>query len=77
MRCGADRVLQEDRWNEEVVVLWIVLVLLLALAGGVLGALLEFALWAVVLTVLGLTLIGVVVRRAVEAPGRSVHRTGR
>lgn len=56
--------------------LWIVLVLLLALAGGVLGALLELALWAVVLTVLGLTLLGVVVRRAVEAPGRSGRRTG-
>ncbi len=55
--------------------LWSVLVLVLAVAGGVLGALLELTLWAAVLTVLVLTVAGVVIRRAVEAPGRSVHRS--
>ena len=72
-RCGANRTAHGRRTDrdEEVPLLWIALILLLALAGGLLGALLESALRAVVLTVLGLTLVGVVVRRAVEAPGRS------
>ncbi|MDT0277461.1 hypothetical protein [Blastococcus goldschmidtiae] len=43
--------------------LWIVLILLLALVGGFLGTLLEFALWAVVLTVLGIALLGFLLYR--------------
>ncbi len=58
---------------EEVLVLWIVLILLLALAGGLLGTLLELALSAVVLTVLGFALVGLLVRRAVGARGGSAH----
>lgn len=57
--------------------LWIVLILLLALAGGFLGTLLELALWAVVLTVLGFALVGLLVWRAVGARGRTVDRAGR
>ncbi|WP_409329482.1 hypothetical protein [Trujillonella humicola] len=47
--------------------LWIVLILLLALAGGFLGALLEFALWAVLLVVVGILAAGVLAWRAVTA----------
>lgn len=47
--------------------LWIVLVLLLALAGGFLGTLLELALWVVVLMVFGFALLGLVIWRAVSA----------
>ena len=65
----------EDARAEEVSVLWIVLILLLALAGGFLGTLLELALWAVVLTVLGFALVGLLVRRAVGARGGSAHGT--
>lgn len=57
--------------------LWIVLILLLALAGGFLGTLLELALWAVVLIVLGFVLVGLLIWRAVGAPGGSTHRSGR
>ena len=55
--------------------LWIVLILLLALAGGSLGTLLELALWAVVLTVLGFALVGLLVCRAVGARAGSAHGT--
>jgi hypothetical protein len=56
-------------------VFWIALIVLLALAAGVLGTLLELALWAVVLTVLVLAAGGALVARAVggrrsEAPAR-------
>ncbi len=57
--------------------LWIVLVLLLALAGGFLGTLLELALWAVVLMVLGFALLGLVVRRAVSSRTGSARRLSR
>lgn len=53
--------------------LWIVLIVLLALAGGFLGTLLELALWAVVLSVLGFALLGLLIWGAV---GRS-PTTGR
>lgn len=46
---------------------WIVLILLLALAGGVLGTLLEVTLWIVVLMVLGSMLVGLGVRQAVAS----------
>jgi hypothetical protein len=61
----------------EVPVLWIVLVLLLALAGGFLGTLLELALWVVVLMVLGSALLGLVVWRAVSSRTDSVGHVGR
>lgn len=54
----------------EVPVLWIVLVLLLALAGGFLGTLLELALWVVVLMVLGSALLGLVVWWASSSGGQ-------
>ncbi len=57
--------------------LWIVLVLLLALAGGFLGTLLELALWVVVLMVLGSALLGLVIRRAVLPRTGSAGRVGR
>ena len=57
--------------------LWIVLIVLLAIAGGFLGTLLEFALWAVVLTVLAAALLGVLIWRAVAGGTRSVDRAGR
>lgn len=57
--------------------LWIVLVLLLALAGGFLGTLLELALWVVVLMVLGSALLGLVIRRAVSARTGSAEHVGR
>ncbi len=57
--------------------LWIVLVLLLALAGGFLGTLLELALWIVVLMVLGSALLGLVVRRAVSPRTGSAGTVGR
>ena len=57
--------------------LWIVLILLLALAGGFLGTLLELALWAVVLTVLGLAVLGLVVRQVVTSRAGSAGRVGR
>ena len=57
--------------------LWIVLILLLALAGGFLGTLLELALWAVALTVLGFALVGLLVWRAVNARSRSTDRAVR
>ena len=51
--------------------LWIALVLLLALAAGVLGSVLELAAWAIALSVVGLVVVGLVVRRAVlPGPGR-------
>ena len=56
---------------------WIVLILLLALAGGFLGTLLELALWAVVLMVVGPALLGLVVRRAVSPRAGSAGRVGR
>ncbi|MGY1709357.1 hypothetical protein ACI8AC_07575 [Geodermatophilus sp. SYSU D00758] len=56
--------------------LWIALVLLLALAGGFLGTLLELALWAVVLMVLGFALLGLVVRRAVGSRTDASRRLG-
>ncbi len=62
---------------EEVPVLWIVLVLLLALAGGFLGTLLELALWVVVLMVLGSALLGLVIWRAVSARTGSADHVGR
>ena len=65
----------EDARAEEVSVLSIVLILLLALAGGFLGTLPELALWAVVLTVLGFALVGSLVCRAVGARGGSAHGT--
>lgn len=55
--------------------LWIVLIVLLALAGGFLGTLLEFALWAVVLTVVALAVLGLLVRRAVTARTGSAQTT--
>jgi hypothetical protein len=58
-------------------VLWIVLVLLLALAGGFLGTLLELALWVVVLLVLGSALLGLVIWRAVSARTGSAEHVGR
>ena len=61
----------------EVPVLWIVLVLLLALAGGFLGTLLELALWVVVLMVLGSALLGLVVWRVVSSRTGSVGHVGR
>ncbi len=57
--------------------LWIVLVLLLALAGGFLGTLLELALWVVVLMVLGSALLGLVMWRAVSARTGSTDHVGR
>ncbi len=63
--------------SEEVPVLWIVLVLLLALAGGFLGTLLELALWVVVLMVLGSALLGLVVRRAVSSRTGAAGHAGR
>jgi membrane protein implicated in regulation of membrane protease activity len=63
--------------SEEVLVLWIVLVLLLALAGGFLGTLLEFALWVVVLMVLGFALLGLVIWRAVSSRTGSATHVGR
>ena len=57
--------------------LWIVLVLLLALAGGFLGTLLELALWVVVLMVLGSALLGLVLRRAVSSRTGSAGHVGR
>ena len=57
--------------------LWIVLVLLLALAGGFLGTLLELALWVVVLMVLGSALLGLVIWRAVASRTGSAGRVGR
>ncbi len=57
--------------------LWIVLVLLLALAGGFLGTLLEFALWVVVLMVLGFALLGLVIWRAVSSRTGSATHVGR
>lgn len=62
---------------EEVLVLWIVLILLLALAGGFLGTLLEFALWVVVLMVIGLALLGLVIWRAVSSRAGSTGHVGR
>ena len=56
--------------------LWIVLIVLLAVAGGFLGTLLEFALWAVVLTVLGAVVLGVILWRAVAGGSRSVDGAG-
>lgn len=44
---------------------WIALIVLLALAAGVLGTLLELALWAVVLTVVVLGVGGALLSRAV------------
>ena len=54
---------------------WIALIVLLALAAGVLGTLLELALWAVVLTVVVLGVGGALLSRAVgsrrgDAPAR-------
>jgi hypothetical protein len=46
-------------------VFWIALIVLLALAAGVLGTLLELALWAVVLTVVVLGVGGALLSRAV------------
>ncbi|SFO76213.1 hypothetical protein SAMN05660464_1037 [Geodermatophilus dictyosporus] len=57
--------------------LWIALVLLLALAAGVLGTLLEVALWALVLLVVGSALVGLVAWRAVSSRAGSAHRPGR
>ncbi len=62
---------------EEVPVSWIVLILLLALAGGFLGTLLELALWAVVVMVVGLAVLGLVVRQVVMSRSRSAGRVGR
>ena len=56
---------------------WIVLVLLLALAGGFLGTLLEFALWVVVLMVLGSALVGLAIWRAVSARTGSAGHVSR
>ena len=53
--------------------IWIALVVLLALAAGVLGTLLELALWAVVLVVVALVVGGLLLARAVgrtRAPSR-------
>lgn len=61
----------------EVPVLWIVLVLLLALAGGFLGTLLELALWVVVLMALGSALLGLVVWWAVSSRTGSAGHAGR
>ncbi len=57
--------------------LWIVLVLLLALAGGFLGTLLELALWVVVLMVLGSALLGLVIWRAVSSRAGSAGHVSR
>ncbi len=57
--------------------LWIALIVLLALAGGVLGLLLELVWWAVVLTVLGFVLAGVLVWRVVSARTGPADRVGR
>ena len=56
---------------------WIVLILLLALAGGFLGTLLEFALWVVVLMVLGSVLLGLGVRQVLSSPTGSAGQVGR
>lgn len=60
---------------KEILLVRIMLVLLLALAGAVLGTLLEFALWAVVLTVLGSALLGLVIWRAASSRTGSTGRT--
>ena len=57
--------------------LWIVLILLLALAGGFLGTLLELALWVVVLMVLGFALLGLVIWRAVSSSTGPTEHVGR
>ncbi len=62
---------------EEVPVSWIVLILLLALAGGFLGTLLELALWAVVVMVVGLAVLGLVVRQVVTSRAGSAVHVGR
>ncbi len=54
--------------------LWIVLILLLAVAGGFLGTLLEFALWALVLTVIAFALLGLVLWRAISSRTASARR---
>lgn len=46
---------------------WILLILVLALVGGFLGTLLEFALWAVVLTALVFGVLGLLGYRAVTS----------
>jgi uncharacterized membrane protein (DUF485 family) len=62
---------------EEVPVSWIVLILLLALAGGFLGTLLELALWAVVVMVVGLAVLGLVVRQVVTSRAGPAGHVGR
>ena len=57
--------------------LWIVLILLLALAGGFLGTLLEVTLWIVVLMVLGSVLLGLGVRQAVTSRTGSTRQVSR
>jgi hypothetical protein len=54
--------------------LWIVLIVLIALAAGVLGTLLEIALWAVALTVLVLAAGGLVLARS-RSRSNSATRT--
>ncbi|UOY00095.1 hypothetical protein [Blastococcus sp. PRF04-17] len=53
---------------------WIALILVLALAGGVLGTLLEVALWAVVLMVVGFALLGLAARAILSSPTRNKAR---
>ena len=78
-RCGPTPTahIDEDTRTEEVPLLWIVLILLLALAGGFLGTLLKLALWAVVLSVLGFALVGLLIWRAVGSGGGSTQRSSR
>ena len=54
--------------------LWIALIVLLALAAGVLGTLLEVALWAVVLTVLVLAAGGLLLGKSVRSSKSSGTR---
>jgi hypothetical protein len=54
---------------------WIALIVLVALAAGALGTLLELALWAVVLTVLVLVAGGLLLVKTVGGRGSPARRT--
>lgn len=53
---------------------WIVLIILLALAGGFLGTLLELAFWAVVVMAVGIALLGLLIWRGLTSRTRTPVR---
>lgn len=55
---------------------WILLIVVLALAGGFLGTLLELALWAVVLSALVFAVLGLLGYRAVTSRSSARSRRG-